>query len=256
MTAVAMDPRLRARRTDVLRQRGRRRLAFIVALVVVGCVVAATYGLLHSPAFDVDRILVDGTEHVSAESVVGVAGIELGAPMSELDLAAARDSIAALPWVDAVASEQNWPSEVRFTVTERAPVATLAVGTTWLTVDATGRVLESATEAPLGLVVLGRPTWAAEPGQWIPNEALAAVDLVGAMPPRLAELSRSAEVIDGEVWIDLAAGGRVRLGDEREMEQKLVSAVTVLLRVETACLDELDVRVPASPVLTRQADCT
>lgn len=255
MTAVSMDPRLRARRAHVLRQRGRRRLRTLLALVALIAVAAAGYGLIHSPMLEVDRVVVDGAARVPPEAIVAAAGIEIGSPMTEVDQAAARAAIATLPWVDTVVSRRNWPREVRFEITERQPVAVIDVGDRWLTVDITGRVLEASTTGPPGAAVLGHPSWSVEPGSWVPAEALPAVELMARLPARLAEETIAVRADEGEIWLDLAAGSRVRLGDQRELADKLVSAVTVLARVEMSCADVIDVRVPSAPVLTRRTNC-
>ena len=54
---------------------------------------------------------------------------------------------------------------------------------------------------------------------------------------------------------DVRGGGIIALGNEHSAEQKLLSVVTFFEQVDLGCLDVLDVRVPATPVLTRHAGC-
>ena len=59
--------------------------------------------------------------------------------------------------------------------------------------------------------------------------------------------------LDGtDLVLDLAAGGRVRLGDPGDLDDKLVSLETMLARVDLRCLAELDLGVPSAPALSRR----
>ncbi len=256
MTTVHMDPRLRARRIEVLRLRGRRRLRW-VALVVAVVVTAASawWTLTATPLFDVDELLVRGTTNTSAESVAQASGITLGQPLVEVDTGAARVAIAALPWVLEVSSDRSAGGRVTFTVTERTPVAAVAGSQGWLLVDGYGRVLDSVASVPSGLVVLDGLGETGPPGTWLEDSALWATEVARLMPVGLASKVAVVVLTDQGLELELFGGAKVLFGDVTELDSKFLAALTLLVRVDIECLASIDVRAPTVPVLTRLADC-
>jgi hypothetical protein len=76
---------------------------------------------------------------------------------------------------------------------------------------------------------------------------------------------RLAAVVPGSISVvtvgegltaTLAQGGEVRFGDTSRLTAKLRSLETVLQQVDLVCLDQLDLRAPGNPVLTRRAGCS
>jgi cell division protein FtsQ len=257
-TRTRIDPRIRARRIDVARTAGRRRLQRLVELGSVALVAVAFVGALRSPLLDVETIRVAGGEHTSAEEVLAAAGIELGDQLIDVDLAAAGARVAALPWVEQAHLGRRLDGTISIRLVERVPVATVRAASGPLLVDVSGRVLgpvdELAEPAP-ALVRVGGVPRAVEPGSTVPRRFLPALDLA----------RRLATVVPGEVAVVrpgddltavLAAGGRVRFGDRSRFEAKLVALTTVLDRVDLRCLSVLDLRLPANPVLTREDGCS
>jgi cell division septal protein FtsQ len=122
---AGIDPRIRARRIDVARTAGRRRLQRLLELGAVLLVAAAFVGALRSPLLDVDTIRVAGGEHTSAEQVRAAAGIELGDQLIDVDLAAAGARIAALPWVERAHLGRRVDGSISIRLVERAPAATV-----------------------------------------------------------------------------------------------------------------------------------
>ena len=59
-SAPPIDPRLRARRIEVRRVEGRRRLQRLVDMGLLAMVVAAFLGALWTPLLDVDEVRVEG----------------------------------------------------------------------------------------------------------------------------------------------------------------------------------------------------
>ena len=60
-----IDPRIRDRRVEVLRTQGRRRLRWMIGLIVIGSVVAAAWVVTHSSLLDVGRIRVTGAQQAT-----------------------------------------------------------------------------------------------------------------------------------------------------------------------------------------------
>jgi hypothetical protein len=270
--APPVDPRLRARRIEVRRREGRRRLRRLLIALAVTVLCVGAWGASRSPLLDVDHIEVEGVERGDASEVVAVAGITRGDPLVELDLSAASVSIAQMPWVRSVEVTKGWRGTVRYRVIERRPVAVLAAadGSRWL-VDDEGQVLAAAGAPDLDTLPMVRGAAVPAPGDTIDPVDLPAVAVAVALSPGLAAWVDAIVVDDdGELWLDLVESpepgtgvepgttldaARVRLGDARDLAAQLVGAETVLARVELDCLAVIDARVGAAPVVIRHADC-
>ena len=251
-----IDPRLRARRIEVRRGEGRRRLRRVSGLGAVAGVALLTFGLTRSPALDVDRVQISGAQHTPADVVQRASGIRRHAPMTDVDLDRARQGVLALPWVHTVSITRSWPGTVKIVVTERTAVAAVAAGNAGFSlVDGDGRVLESSATLPAGYVLLVNVPTPGEPGTSIDASATDALDVARLLPASLrARVSAIVPDNDG-VSLRLLAGGVVRLGAAQDVAAKLRAADTVLNEADTTNLCAVDVRVAAAPSLTRGKPC-
>lgn len=261
MTAIPIDPRIRARRVEVLKRQGRRRLRVLLVVGVVLAMAMVLWWLVErSPLLDVDQVTVSGAEKTPVVAVVQASGIDKGEPLLQVDVAAARAAIADLPWVQRVSSDRTLGGEVRFTVTERVAVAAVPGASGWLLVDSDGRVLETTDELSGDVVVVDGARWQVAPGGWVGEGALPALDVAALLPaglrPKVASIQVMAAEGSGDLELVLFGGGRVLLGDAGELDQKFLAALTLLVRLDIDCLDTIDVRAPSVPVLTRLAECS
>lgn len=271
MTSIQMDPRLRARRIEVMRLQGRRRLRLLATLLVATAALAAGWWLVtSSPLLDVDRVEVVGTARTPAEVVIAEAGIDKGEALLEVDLPAAEQAVASLPWVDEVITRRSVFGTVTIDVTEREPIAAVPGATGWLLVDDDGRVLEAVAALDAHVMVVDGVRWNVTPGGWIGEGALDAIEVAATLPtglgsqvasihdPGAAATGAPGAEASADVGIELVlfGGGRVQLGEPTQLSEKYLSAMSVLAGVSTRCLDRLDVRAPSVPVLTRVPDCS
>jgi cell division protein FtsQ len=175
--------------------------------------------------------------------------------MVDVDLAGARDGVAALPWIDEVRVTRNWPGTVRIVVTERHEVATVAhADDGWALLDADGRVL-AVTAAEPDLPALPGERDAA-PGRVLDSDDRRALAILGGLPPSLRGATETTD--DGPDGIELVLddGFRVVLGDRGDLAAKAEAAEAVRQHAESAddaC--RIDVRVPTAPVLTTGRGC-
>ena len=260
-----VDRRIRARRIEVRRTEGRRRLRRLLALGAASAVVLVGWGVVRSPLLDVDEIAVDGAERTAAEELIARSGIAPGDALIDVDTAAAAARVAELPWVAGVEVRRDWSGTVVVSVDERSPdvVVVDPAGTGWL-VDADGTVLDVADPGGTGLATiegLSPPP----PGGVLDAGARTALDLAMALPDSVRPVVASVEVREGETWLRLVArpgevdatgapradGGLVRVGDGRDLEQQVLDLTAVLEQVDLTDLAVLDVRVPSNPVVTR-----
>jgi cell division protein FtsQ len=251
-----IDPRIRARRIEVQRGFGRRRLQRLVDVGLVLVVGAGFAVALRSPLLDVDAVTVQGAAHVPTDLVLEQAGIAPGDQLMDVDLRAAGKGVAELPWVGEVRLHRGIDGTVEVTITERTPVALVGEGDAAVLADSEGRVLGLGSDAPevaAELVRFSGAGAATAPGAYLPHEveqALALASELAATPGLGMEL-----VLGDEVLGRLESGIEVRFGAVTQIDAKVRSLRTVLEQVDLTCAATIDVRSPGSPVLTREEAC-
>ncbi len=269
---LGVDPRLRARRQDVLRQQGRQRLRRVqvgAAVVVVG---GLACGAVASPLLDVDQVIVGGADPSRIEGIEQAAGIRLGSALATVDLDRVRAAAEAVPWVDTATVTRSWPDSVLISVSERRALAAARVpGGGWVLVDA-DRQLASADRADLtALPTVVGAVAEARPGAPLDDAATGALGLVvlldGVLTADGGESPRSQPEIvigpEGDLEVSLVSSQgapfQMRLGRPVDLEEK-VRALAALLRggvlAEPGPITEtvvIDVRVPSAPVMSRPA---
>jgi cell division protein FtsQ len=245
---AGIDPRIRARRIEVARDAGRRRLQRLADVVVLAVVAAGFALAVRSPLLDVDSVVVEGAERTGTEAVLAAAGVRPGDQLLDVDAAAVARRVGELPWVGEAAVTRSLSGEVRIAVTERRPVAVVGDGgRSWL-VDAQGAVLAEAGAQWGDLPRLAGAVGRLSPGAVVSAGAAPALAerLVAALPGAVTELRHQPELV-----AVLAVGGEVRFGDETQLDAKLLALVTMLAEVDLDGLERIDLRVPGNPVLTR-----
>ena len=71
----------------------------------------------------VQRIRTEGQFQSSPAAIHAAVGVELGTPIFDVDLAAARERVQAIGWVESVTVERHLPSTLQVRIVERTPVA-------------------------------------------------------------------------------------------------------------------------------------
>ena len=247
-----VDPRIRARRIEVRRQRGRRRLRVLTVVLLVAGVLGLVVAASFSGVFDVDEVVVEGHVRTDPSAVRAVSGVRQGDALIVLDSSGVARQVARLPWVAEASVDRSIGGTVTITIRERQAVATVPVtGEGYVLVDSQGRQLEQVATPGLDDVVLGGVTASGVPGEPVGAEVQAVLRLVVSFTAPVREAVVGVGLDGTELVLDLAQGGRVRLGGASRLEEKLVALETMLARVDLRCLGELDLGVPSAPALTR-----
>lgn len=249
---VPMDPRFRRRRIEVRRDQGRRRLRLLLVLAAVLGLTAVAWLLVRSPFLDVDRVVVEGAAHTPAIGVVRASRVRTGSAMVHVDESDAARRVEGLPWIARANVHLRWPGTVVIDVTERSPFAVTGIdGGNWAVLDESGRVLDRTPVAQPELAVLEGVGPVGTAGSTLATAA-PALAVIRALTPQLRARTKSvARTGNGDVELHLTPTGTVRLGPPSDLDTKLRSAERVLAQVDGRNLALLDVRLPASPVLTR-----
>ncbi len=284
---LGVDPRLRARRQDVLRQQGRQRLRRVQASVAVVIAGGLAWAAAMSPLLDVDQVVVRGADSSSAEAIERAAGVRLGSALATLDLGRVRAAAESVPWVDSAAVTRSWPGSVLISVTERRALAAARVsGGGWVLVDADRQLARTDQAELAGLPRVLGAVAEARPGAPLDDAARGALALAALLDDVVASGSGTSpsgepEIVvgpDGALDLSLWSSGgpalQVRLGRPIDLEEK-VRAVRALLHsgsvtrgqgketdenearssapVSTGDVIVIDVRVPSAPVVSRGA---
>jgi cell division protein FtsQ len=255
----AIDPRIRARRIAVRRDRGRRRLHRFTVAGVVAALAAALVAVALSPLVDVDEVRVSGADRSGAGVVVAATGIEEGEPLVTLDAAAAEASVERLPWVEDASVRRSWPGAVVVDVVERRAVAAVLApsGVDVALVDADGRVLDAVPVEGAGALLVAGLAAPGPPGTRLAEDAGPALAVATALPPDLRARVERVAVADGgrlelQVLVPDADPATVVVGDASLLPEKLVALATLLASVDLTDVATIDLRVPRAPALTRR----
>lgn len=243
-----MDPRLRARRIEVARDHGRKRLRRLAALAVVTAVVLAGLGLTRSTLLDVDTVTITGAGRTGTAEARAAAGIPTGRAMTAVDPAAAVARLEALPWVAEASVTKRWPGTVAIELRERTPVAVVGEGAGAVLVDRQGRILGPAVAGDR-LPTAG-PDPVAGVGERIPPARRAILPVLADLPAALrAEVERGTVGPSG-LGLVLRDGITVHLGDATRLRAKADAVLVLLDLPDRATMATIDVAVPDAAAVT------
>ncbi|HJM32882.1 MAG TPA: FtsQ-type POTRA domain-containing protein [Acidimicrobiales bacterium] len=214
------------------------------------------YASTRSTLLDVDRIEVEGAGiRVTERTVREVAAIEVGQALLDLDLDAINGRLTALPWVAEATVRRKWSGTVYLRILERTAVVVAVdpVGAQVL-LDAVGAVLETVD-----------PASASDPD--LPHIRVDGFGPPGSRVSGVGPLLRAAEAVPPDLgaWIvalvptgdgiraELVGGAVAEFGISDDYREQVRALATVLTKVVLTCLREVDVSIPANPVVRRGA---
>lgn len=252
--AAAIDPRLRARRTEVKRALGRRRLRVLIAAAALAGLLAGGWGVSRSALLDVDRVEVSGVGGARAELVRRAAGVAEGAPLIDIDPGDLEQAVAALAWVEQARVRRDWPGTVDIQVELRDPVAVAPARAGGLVlVDAGGYVIGPAPPSP-DLPLIAVP-FVGEPGS-VHVAAGPGLAVVAALPADLEVWIRAIVALPGgRVGLDLAGGAAAVLGEPSRLDDKMAAVRSVLFGVDLDCVTTIDATMADLTTLVRDPLC-
>ena len=231
-----MDKRLRERRLQVNRERGRRRAGLIFVVVLAVVAVVAFLWLRSSSVFAVQQVTATVTQHVTKEQIAEAVASARGVSLLKLSTSEIERSLAGLPYVRAIHVYRRFPDGLRVCVEEYQPVARVrdGDGKDYLVAD-DGRVLEKVTrQAPSSLpLIVTAIEIKAQAGESLPRAVSGAIPvalLVSTkdMVSRLPRVDHIAVAAGGDVVVHLEGGTELRLGEPTNLEQKMMDAAGII----------------------------
>jgi cell division protein FtsQ len=234
-----IDPRIRARRVEVVRAAGRRRLHRLLWVLGFAAVAAAATGAVLSPLLDINQIAVQGVDGAHADEVRAAIGIKPGQPLLLVDTGAAVTHVRTLRWVEDVRVERQLPGTLRVEVIPRFAVAWRSAGDgAVVLLDRAGAVISHELTPPAGL-----PQVDAARG-----DLGAAARVAAALSETLRPQVKKLVVRGGQVGAVLVRGAVIRFGDASQARAKVAAAEAVLHAVGLTPISYVDVSVPSAPV--------
>lgn len=250
---MVVDARIAERRRLVLLERKRRRLHRTLALVALLAVAAALAVIERSPLVALAEVRVAGTSRLDPAAVRAAAALAPGTSILRLDLSAAERRVEALPLVATAETRRVDPLTVLVAVTEREPRWTARTGDASVLVDDDGTVIERGSDDQLPVVVLPPSAQLPTPGEQVaalPALANAVAALDGLSGPLAAQLLRAEATAADELTLVFDGGLHVRVGRADRMAEKVRALGAVLAELDGEPAAVIDVRAPATPVLT------
>ncbi len=254
---VDIDPRIQERRIEIIRAKGRKRLRVLLMGVLLVLLALAAVLVSKSSLLDVDEVVVVGGDNKLEELIITVANIPKSKPLLEVDTQAISARVKKIPSVKGAKVSRSFGGKVTVSVTLRKPSVLLSNSGQWFLIDVDGRVLERVPELPSSLeypIVEGNFN-DVKVGEWLPEQALFAIELATNLPPVLLADISSVSAGD-EIELMLFGEGKILFGDNEALESKILAVSTILEQVDLAELIHIDVRTPDKPVLCRSSECS
>lgn len=282
---LPIDPRLARRRAEVSEHQARRRRRRLVGLVATLGLLAAGWGSLYTPIWQVRHVRYQLPAGVSPATVLSLSGLSHHPLMVEVNAGLAERRLDAVPAFGAARVRVRWPDSVEVSLQERLAVAQApTTGGGWAEIDPTGRVLAEQAAAYQGLPTLAGFEVAQAAGSWLkgsfgpraapdanptaladlraslgspraPRGLKAALVCLWALPAQVRSVVVSALVVpDGPPQLTIRVGpgsatASVYLADGSQLGSKLTSLVTLVDQADLKGVKRIDLSVPDRPAL-------
>jgi len=246
VSSVPIDPRIRERRIEVIREAGRRRLRITLIVASAIIVVGLVYLTIRSPLLDLDHVRVSGAQRESASDVQTAARLHLGDPLLFVDTGAVARRVEQLPWVERAVVHRDFPGTLTISITDYVPTAYVRRPDGRVVLIASnGRAVALAQTTPARPVEIRGLRVPPRVGSLLsPPEA---ADVKRHLPERLRVLVSAIDVGD-TFALELKSGGQVRLGTLEHLRAKGVAALGVLDHLAGQGFAYIDVSAPQAPV--------
>lgn len=226
-----------------------RRRVVILTIVWTAGIIAFAAGLLQTKLFSVDRIDVAGSSHLSREDILSLAKLETGGSIASVNTSEAEKRLETHPWVLHARVDAEWPHVLSVTIVEQRAVALAQAGDKkWAQLGPDGTVLSVGDRPTAKLPALLNVSAPAEVGRMVDPSATKLMSVATLMPESLQPRVVQMEDKNGVLRLGLDAGTVVVLGDASSLNEKLMSAASVVSHTDPKTLAELDVSSPRFPV--------
>ena len=251
VSAQRIDPRISKRRTEVIRNRGRRRLRILIAIAVFATLGVGVWDLLHTRFLSAKVITVSGSTLTPIPEVISAGGLATHPPMVDISTGQVAARIDRLPWVSSANVKLDWPDGVSIRIVQRVPK--LAVATpagTWDEIDLSGRILATVPTPPPGLIQFVITQHLGLPGSNLGPQAKPGLLVASTLPLSFShQVSRISVTKSGDVELGLSSPITVNLGNTSQLQAKYEDVSAILAKATLPAGGTIDVSIPDSPTV-------
>lgn len=243
-----MEPRVAERRKSVSEDRARKRLKWILLVIVAVGIVIGTIWLIRSPVLSIRQVEISGADRSDPMTAVDGLAMSIGTPTIDADAAAITDAIVVDPWVESVVVDIRWPGSILIEVIERTPVAPVLAGDRWVLVGRDGGVIMAIDDPTVHSVLVAIDLGEVALGDMITDPSVAgALEFIAHLS---ADQRRRTVVASERGGLVADVGGhKVRLGRPVDMAQK-ASVLDALLDAGIQDGAAIDLIAPLRPAVT------
>lgn len=250
-TRVRTDPRISRRRRAIERSRRRRLLMTAGAVLLVA---ASIWLVFWSPVLRVREVVVLGSDHVDAQEVAQVAGLDESDNLLLVSPTWVEEKVGELPWVKHARVNRKLPGTVRVKIVERNPALVLSVQDQRWTLDRFGNVLAEGEAAEKLPVLAAATVTEPQPGTRLrTDEIRSALEAWRSLSRKVrARVVAVLAPTPERITLSLTDGTQVRFGAAENLDAKNEVLVVLLAQMaaEERSVAYIDVRVPGSPALS------
>jgi cell division protein FtsQ len=248
-----MDPRISARRTEVTRAQGRRRLRVVlIGILGTAVLVGLWYVVAHTTLFAARVVTVVGATRETSAQVAAVAGLAARPPLLDVHAATVARAIETLPWVRTATVHVQWPDGVHIVISEETPRLAVSLGAGhWASVAADGRVLANSAAQPAGLLVLHTLAPVGTIGSTLSAKDQAGLAVATTLPASfIAQVTAVTVEPGGWVQLSMTTPITVDIGTATQLGAKYEDVTSILAGTTLHDGDVIDVSVPGAPTVT------
>ncbi len=147
---TSMDSRVADRRRGVSEDKARKRLRWILILLIVLLVSGASIWLIRSPLLSISKVEITGVVKSDPAEPITELAMGVGRPTIDVDAGALERAIEDDPWVADASVSVMWPGTLVVDIVEHTAVAPVRYGDRWMLAAVEGAVIVDAGDPGSG----------------------------------------------------------------------------------------------------------
>lgn len=247
---VVVDTFIKRRQLAFKNRTVSRKQVILTTIASVVIVLMAAGFAIESPIFDVDNVELQNTstmpftkeEKVQLEKISNELKTQ---PLYRVRTNPVVNDLQKLLFVQSVKTSKSWPSTVTIALERRRPIAIVETDKGFVLVDTNSVVFEKTPSPPKNLPVL-EGMEEITMGSPLENEAF--MEIISAAPNeiknQITRIIKNKNVYD----VVLSDGINIKIGEPRDLRNKLAIAWSIILAKPRNELGYIDVSVPSLPV--------
>lgn len=116
--------------------------AWVLVLFLILVLSGTGVGLLFTPTFDINNVIVDNGVNVTAEEILNKANIEINMNILKINTKKIEEAIETIPYIKNAKVKRVFPSEIKITYTECERYTLIRFLESFVIMDKFGKILE------------------------------------------------------------------------------------------------------------------